>query len=146
MDRLPAHSLLRHRRSTCVPAAVAAVALACAVSAQAQISFPYPGGMRVKGLPSQVPAGRTLNLRELMPMAIFGGELRLQRRSASVAWQTLASGPPRPHVAWLHWSVPASWGGSQITVRLLLESGGRMLAVSPAYTIAVTGPAKARSH
>ena len=46
--------------------------------------------------------------------------------------------PPRPRVAWLHWRVPVTLGGTQLTVRFVLESTGQMLALSPSYTMTVT--------
>jgi hypothetical protein len=121
-----------------VLAAIASVALGCAASAGAQVAFPAPGAMQFGGLPAQVPAGHTFTLREELPLAIWGGELSLQRQLPSGAWQTLTVAPPRPRIVWLHWRVPAAWNGSQLTVRFLLDSGGRMLAVSPSYPMTVT--------
>ena len=145
MDRLPSHLLNRSRRAACGLAAVAAVTLAGAVSAQAQVVFPAPGTMQFSDLPSHVRAGATFTLHEVMPLAIFAGQMHFQRQSPS-GWSTIASAPPRPKVFWLHWKVPASWGGSQIAVRFVLESHGLTLAVSPIYAMSVTARAKHGRH
>ena len=142
MNRPPSDASLRPRRAACSLAAVATVALAGAVSAQAQVVFPAPGVMQFSDPPSRVRAGARFTLHELMPMAIFGGEMRFQRQSPSGDWLTMVSAPPRPRVFWLHWKVPARWGGSQLAVRFLLESRGQMLAVSPTYTMSVTARTK----
>jgi hypothetical protein len=141
MHRLPPHTFLRARRAACL-VAVAAVTLGGAVSAQAQVVFPAPGAMQFNDLPSHVRAGATFTMHEVMPLAIFAGEMQLQRQSPSGSWSTIASAPPRPKVFWLHWKVPARWGGVQITVRFVLESRGHTLAVSPAYTVSVTTATK----
>jgi hypothetical protein len=138
MDRPQPPSSLHCRRAVGVLAAIALVALAAAASADARVTFPAPGAMQFSGLPTQVPAGHTLTLREEMPLAIWGGELYLQRQLPTGAWQTLIVAPPRPRIVWLHWRVPAAWRGSQLTLRFLLDSGGRMLAVSGSYPLTVT--------
>lgn len=142
MNRLPSNIFDCSRRAACSLAAVAAVTLGCAVSAQAQVVFPAPGAMQFSDPPSHVRAGATFTMHEVMPLAIFGGQMRLQRQSASGGWSTIASAPPRPKVFWLHWRVPARWGGSQIAVRFVLESRGHTLAVSPTYPISVTARPK----
>jgi hypothetical protein len=142
MNRLPADRCLRPRRVACSLAAVVAVALGGAVSAQAQVVFPAPGVMALSGLPSRVRAGERVTMHQVMPLAIFGGEMRFQRQSPSGTWSTMVSAPPRPRVFWLHWRVPARWAGSQIAVRFVLESRGQTLAVSPTYTMSVTAPTK----
>ena len=142
MHRLPSDTFHRSRRAACWLSAVAAVTLGCAVSAQAQVVFPAPGTMQFSDLPSHVRAGATFTLHEVMPLAIFAGEMRFQRQSPSGVWSTIASAPPRPKVFWLHWRVPARWGGSQIGVRFVLQSRGHTLAVSPTYTMSVTAPPK----
>jgi hypothetical protein len=93
--------------------------------------------MVLQGLPPQVRAGHTWTLREVMPLAIFDGRVRLQRQSSAGVWQTVTSAAVRPRVVWLHWQVPASLGGSQIAVRFVLESGGQTLAVSATYPLTV---------
>jgi len=125
-------------QTACAIAATAAFVGPTAASAQAGVAFPAPGEMTFSALPVQLPAGRTFTLREVMPLAIWGGELALQRQSASGAWRTLVSAPVRPRVVWLHWFVPASWRGQRMTVRFRLESGGKLLALSGSYTMAVS--------
>lgn len=142
MNRPPSNTALRARCAACSLTAVAAVALAGAVSAHAQVVFPAPGVMQFSNPPSHVRAGARFTLHEVMPLAIFGGEMRFQRRSPSGDWLTMVSAPPRPRVFWLHWKVPARWGGSQLAVRFLLESRGQTLAVSPTYTMSVTATTK----
>jgi len=146
MSRLPSHTPHCSRRTPCLLAALAAVTLGGAASAQAQVVFPAPGAMQFSDLPSHVRAGATFTLHEVMPLAIFGGEMRFQRQSPSGAWSTIASAPPRPKVFWLHWRVPARWAGSQLTVRFVLESHGQMLAVSPTYAMSVTASPKRGAH
>ena len=146
MNRLPSDTPHRSRRAACGLAAVAAAALGGAASAQAQVVFPAPGAMQFSDLPSHVRAGATFTLHEVMPLAIFGGEMRFQRQSPSGGWSTIASAPPRPKVFWLHWRVPARWGGSQLAVRFVLERHGQMLAVSPTYPMSVTVPPKRGRH
>jgi hypothetical protein len=146
MNRLPLDIFACSRRAAYSLSAVAAVTLGCAVSAQAQVVFPAPGAMQFSDPPSHVRAGATFTLHEVMPLAIFAGEMRLQRQSPSGGWSTIASAPPRPKVFWLHWRVPARWGGSQIAVRFVLESRGHTLAVSPTYTISVSAPPKHGPH
>jgi len=138
MDRPQPPSSTHLRRAVGVLAAIALVALGAAASADAQVAFPAPGAMAFSGLPAQVPAGHTFTLREELPLAIWGGEVSLQRQLPSGVWQTLTVAPPRPRIVWLHWRVPAAWRGSQLTVRFLLNSGDRMLAVSPSYPLTVT--------
>ena len=134
------YSWLRAARTTGLALAFALVVLGLAASAQAAVVFPTPGRMQFSDLPAQVPAGHTFTLREVMPFAIFGAEVALQRQSATGAWQTLVSAPPRPRVVWLHWRVPAGWRGSQMTVRFVMtERGGQMLALSGNYAMGVSG-------
>ena len=131
---------LRCARTTGLALALALVVSGVAASAQAAVVFPAPGRMQFSDLPAQVPAGHTFTLREVMPYAIFGAELALQRRSPTGAWQTLVAAPPRPHVVWLHWRVPATWHGAQMTVRFVMtERGGQVLAVSGLYAMGVSG-------
>jgi hypothetical protein len=142
MNLLRSDILHPSRRSAFWLAAVTAVTLASAVSAQAQVVFPAPGAMQFSDLPSHVRAGATFTLHEVMPVAIFAGEMRFQRQSPSGGWSTIASAPPRPKVFWLHWKVPARWGGSQLAVRFVLEGHGQMLAISPTYAMSVTASPK----
>jgi len=107
-----------------------------AASAQANIHFPSPGAMSVAGLPAQIRAGHMWNLRELMPLAIPKGEMLLERQVAPGQWATIVKGKIRPRVLWLHWRPPRALVGS-LDVRFVLESGGKLLAVSPTYTMAV---------
>jgi hypothetical protein len=146
MKRLPSDTPHRSRRPACWLAAVAAVTLGGAASAEAQVRFPAPDAMHFTDLPSRVRAGATFTLHEVMPLAIFAGEMRLQRQSPSGGWSTIASAPPRPKVFWLHWRVPARWGGSQLAVRFVLDSHGQMLAVSPTYALSVTASPKRGRH
>jgi hypothetical protein len=145
MNRIPTHSFPGYRHAATGLAAFAAltsVALAGAVSAQAKVVFPTPGAMTFTDLPSQVRAGHTFTLHELMPYAILSGDVLLQSQSPAGAWQTLASAPPAPHIFWMHWRVPAALGGSQLTVRFLLENKGNTMAVSPNYAMDVTATAR----
>jgi hypothetical protein len=122
------------------------IALGAAATAQAGVHaaarpgviFPSPGSMQFSRLPSQVRGGHHFTLREVMPLAIFGGVIHLQRQTPAGGWRTLASAAVRPKVFWLHWFVPAAWHGQQIDVRFVLDSGGQLLALSPGYTISVT--------
>ncbi len=122
------------------------MALGAAATAQAGahaaagpgVLFPSPGSMQFSRLPVQVRAGHHFTLREVMPLAIFGGKIHFQRQTAAGGWRTLASAAVRPKVFWLHWFVPAAWHGEQIDVRFVLESGGELLALSPGYTMTVT--------
>jgi len=123
-----------------------AAALAVAAPAQAGVVLPSPGVMNVSGLPSQVRAGHTFTLREVMPLAVWYGHVRLQRLLPSGAWRTLASAAIRPRVFWLHWWVPRHLGGARLTVRFLLESRAQLLAVSPTYAIAVTARTRHRGR
>lgn len=120
------------RRAAVAAAAAALIALAAAPAADAGVVFPSPGVMVLRGLPSRVRAGHTWTLREVMPLAIFGGRVLLQRQSPAGTWQTLTSAAVRPRVVWLHWRVPVSLGGAQLSVRFVLESGGQTLAASAA--------------
>ena len=141
MNRTRTHSFHGRRRATAGLVAVAAltsVALAGPVSAQAKVLFPSPGAMTFTDLPSQVRSGHTFTLHELMPYAILSGDVLLQSQSPAGTWQTLASAPPKPHIFWMHWRVPAAMGGSQLTVRFLLENKGNTMAVSPDYAMSVT--------
>ena len=146
MNRPPSHTFLRSRRAAIALAAVASVALGAAATAQAQVVFPAPGVMAFNDLPTRVHAGENVTLREVMPLAIFAAQVRFQRQSPSGGWRTIASAPPRPRVFWLHWTVPTSWGASQIAVRFVLESRGQVLALSPSYSISVTAAAQRGSH
>jgi len=94
--------------------------------------------MQFNGLPAEVRGGRHFTLREVMPLAIFGGEIHFQRLGPGGVWRTLASAAVRPKVFWLHWFVPGAWRGVQIQVRFVLESGGQLLALSRAYPMSVT--------
>jgi hypothetical protein len=127
----------RRRLERCALGAAALVALSVAPAADAGVVFPSPGAMVLQGLPARVRAGHTWTLREVLPLAIFGGRVRLQQQSSVGAWQTVTSAAVRPRVVWLHWKVPASLGGSQIAVRFVLASGGQTLAVSATYPLTV---------
>jgi len=118
--------------------AVSAQAGAVSSDAQPGVSFPTPGAMAFVRLPAQISAGHHLTLHAELPLAIFGGVIDFQRQTPSGGWRTLASAAVRPRIFWLHWLVPASWSGSQLSVRFVLESGGQVLASSPAYTIGVS--------
>jgi len=140
-------SLRRTRRVCMLGAAALLLALGVAGSAQAggvssdaqpNVSFPTPGAMAFARLPAQITGGRHLTLHAELPLAIFGGVVQFQRQTPSGGWRTLASAAPRPRIFWLHWLVPARWRGSQLLVRFVLESGGQVLASSPAYTIGVS--------
>jgi hypothetical protein len=122
-----------------VLAVVAALVLAIAGAARANVAFPSPGAMTVAGLPAQLRAGHTFTLREVMPLAVWHGRIGLQRQLPSGVWRTLATAPISPRVFWLHWFVPARWAGSQISVRFVLASRSQLLARSPVYTVSVGG-------
>jgi hypothetical protein len=138
----------KHCRHACVLAAGLAIALGAAGSASAggvhaataqpDISFPTPGAMTFARLPEVVRSGHHFTLRGVMPLAVFGGVIHLQRATPAGGWRTLTSAAVRPKVFWIHWFVPARWRGTSMTVRFVLESGGQMLAASSAYTISVS--------
>jgi hypothetical protein len=139
--------LLDHRRRACALGAAAMIALGAAATAQAgvpaaatglSVVFPSPGSMQFSGLPAAVPGGHHFTLREVMPLAIFGGVIHFQRQTPAGGWRTLASAAVRPKVFWLHWFVPGSWHGQQMDVRFVLESGGQLLAISPGYPMTVS--------
>jgi hypothetical protein len=143
-SRIP---LRRSRRVRALSAVALLLALGVAGSAQAGgvtsdavpgVSFPTPGAMRFVRLPAQVRSGHHFTLHAELPLAVFGGVVHLQRQTPSGGWRTIVSAAPRPRIFWLHWLVPASWRGAQIEVRFVLESGGQMLASSPAYAITVS--------
>ena len=140
-------SLQRGRRACALGAAACLLAFGAAGSAAAAgasadatptVSFPTPGAMAFAGLPAQIRSGHHLTLHAELPLAVAGGVIHLQRQTPSGGWRTLVSAAPRPRIFWLHWLVPASWSGAQIQVRFVLESGGLVLASSPAYPIAVS--------
>jgi hypothetical protein len=155
MKPLPNSLLHDRRRGACALGAAALIALGAAASAQAGAStghragahaaaqvadvvFPTPGAMQFNRLPAQVRSGHHFTLREVMPLAIFGGVIHFQRETPSGGWRTLASAAVRPKVFWLHWFVRPALKGAQMQVRFVLESGGQMLAVSPGYAMSVT--------
>jgi len=140
-------SLHRGRRACALAGATALLALGAAGSAQAGavstsanpgVSFPSPGAMQFVRLPAQVRSGHHFTLHAELPLAIFGGVIHLQRQTPSGGWNTIVSAAVRPRIFWLHWLVPASWRGSQLAVRFVLDSGGQVLASSPTYTIGVS--------
>lgn len=142
----PSPSLLHdYRRRACALGAAAMIALGAAATAQAgvhaaaapAVTFPTPGSMQFSRLPGHVRGGHHFTLREVMPLAIFGGVIHFQRQTPAGGWRTLSSAAVRPKVFWLHWSVPASWRGQQILVRFVLDSGGQLLALSPGYPMNV---------
>jgi hypothetical protein len=149
-SRIP---LPRTRRACALGAAAALLALGVAGSAQAGgvsahasaissdavpgVSFPTPGAMAFVRLPAEVRSGHHFTLHAELPLAVLGGVVHLQRDTPT-GWRTIVSAPPRPRIFWMHWMVPASWRGAQIEVRFVLESGGQLLASSPAYTIGVS--------
>ena len=146
MRRLAANSLRDTRRlagALAVAAMIAAAALGAAQPGRARatarpgIVFPVPGAMEFARLPAQIRSGHHFTMRGVMPLAIFGGVVHLQRQTPT-GWQPLASAAVRPKVFWLHWMVPASMGGTQLVVRFVLGSRGQKLAVSPDYTIEVS--------
>ena len=120
--------------------AVMSLAAGAATAAQASVAFPTPGVMDIKGLPAQLRAGEMFNLRELMPLAVWGGVVDLQRETSLDSWQTVSSGAVRPRVVWLHWRVPARLAGSQLSVRFVLKSGTQVLALSPIYQLGIAAP------
>jgi hypothetical protein len=138
----------KHCRHACVLAAAVAIALGAAGSASAGgvhaataqpgVSFPTPGAMTFARLPEVVRGGHHFTLRGVMPLAIFGGVIHLQRATPAGGWRTLASAAVRPKVFWLHWFVPGRWRGTSMSVRFVLKSAGKLLAVSSAYTISVS--------
>jgi hypothetical protein len=128
------------RAAAAILAAIAAASgLVGTATAGASVVFPTPGVMQVDQLPASVRAGHTFTLREVMPLAVWFGRARFQRQTAAGGWRTLATAAIRPRVFWLHWWVPARLAGSQITVRFVVVSRAQILAVSPAYTLNVTG-------
>lgn len=148
MNRSSSRIPLRRSRRACALGA-AAVLLALGVTGSAQaggvsseaapgVYFPTPGAMAFVRLPAQVRSGHHFTLHAELPLAVFGGTVHLQRETPTGAWRTIVSAAPRPRIFWLHWLVPASWRGAQIEVRFVLESGGQVLASSPAYTITVS--------
>jgi len=146
MSTFAANSLRNTRRlagALAVSALIAAAALGGAQAGPARatsrpgIVFPVPGAMEFARLPAQIRGGHHFTMRGVMPLAIFGGVIHLQRQTPA-GWQTLASAAVRPKVFWLHWMVPAPMRGTQLVVRFVLDSGGQKLAVSPDYTIAVS--------
>jgi hypothetical protein len=138
MSRLSSHAFGPAWRTLGVLAATATLGLGFAAAAQAGVTFPRPGALTLSGGPAQIRAGHTLTMHENLPLAVFNGEFALQSESSPGVWQTLVSAPPRPRVVWLHWKVPAMLKGAHLTVRYLLNSGGKMLAVSPNYVMSVT--------
>jgi hypothetical protein len=138
----------KHRRHACVVAAAALIALGASGSASAGgvhaatarpgVSFPSPGAMTFARLPAVIRPGHHFALRGVMPIAILGGVIHLQRRTPAGGWRTLVSAAVRPKVFWLHWMVPARWRGTQMEVRFVLDDGGQLLAVSAPYTIGVS--------
>ena len=146
MRRLAANSLRDTRRLAGVLSLAALIAAAALGGSQAGgaraasrpgIVFPVPGAMEFARLPAQIRSGHHFTMRGVMPLAIFGGVVHLQRQTPT-GWQPLASAAVRPKVFWLHWMVPAPMRGTQLVVRFVLDSGGQKLAVSPDYTIAVS--------
>lgn len=147
--RIP-DSLIQSKRwrQAGVVAAAAAIVLGAAGSASAggvhaataspAITFPSPGAMTFARLPEVVRSGHHFTLRGVMPLAVFGGVIHLQRSTPAGGWRTLVSAAVRPKVFWIHWFIPARWHGTSMTVRFVLESGGQMLAASSAYTISVS--------
>jgi hypothetical protein len=129
---------LLHRppRVTGIIAVLVGLAITGASPVAAAVVFSRPGAMSVTDLPTQVRAGGTLTLREVTPLAIWNGVVLLERQTPA-GWETLTSAPVRPRVFWLHWTVPADWAGSQISVRFVLESSSQTLAVSSTYLLDV---------
>jgi hypothetical protein len=147
MNRLSPTFLSTHRRRACALAAAAMIALGAAATAQAgvhaavagtSVVFPSPGLMQFSGVPAGARGGHHFTLRGVMPLAIFGGVIHFQRQTPAGGWRTLSSAAVRPKVFWLHWSVPAAWKGQQLDVRFVLDSGGKLLALSPGYVMEVT--------
>ena len=139
MRRMPSHTIRLRRVAAVTLASFAAAGLGGAGTAAAQIAFPTPGVIRVDRLPTRVRAGHTFTLREVMPLAVWFGKVRFQRQTPAGDWRTLATAAIRPRVFWLHWWVPAHLGGARIAVRFVVVSRGQALAVSPGYTLTVTG-------
>ena len=115
---------LRVRRAPLL-ASFAALSLLAAAPAGAKVVFPSPGVIDVTDLAPHVHVGQQYSMRESLPDAVFGGVLQLQRESSAGAWVTIAAGKARPWIVWIHWHVAGRLAGSQLTVRFLLESGGR---------------------
>jgi hypothetical protein len=128
-----------HRRAACALLGAATLLLCAAASAQARpsIRLTSPGQMVVPDVPTQVKGGQHVTLIEKMPIDVIDGRVLMQRETAAGTWKTAASAKLFPWVLWLHWTVPHSWAGQQLTVRFLLESGTQLLAASPTYPIAV---------
>jgi hypothetical protein len=89
----------------------------------------------VTNLPATIRSGHTFTLRELLPFAVVPyGDVALEDRLASGAWQTLALTRVTPRVFWLHWRVPSRLRGTTLSVRIVLRSNaGQFLAASPTY-------------
>jgi hypothetical protein len=118
-------------------ASLATLSLLAASPAGAKVVFPSPGVIDVTDLAPHVHVGQQYSMRESLPDAVFGGVLELQRESSTGAWVTMTAGKARPWIVWIHWHVAGRLGGSQLTVRFLLESGGQTLAISPTYSVTV---------
>jgi hypothetical protein len=98
---------------------------------------PKPGVILVTNLPASIRSGHTFTLRELLPFAVVPyGNVQLEDRLASGAWQTLALTRVTPRVFWLHWRVPTRLRGTTLSVRLVLRSNAnQFLASTPTYSV-----------
>jgi hypothetical protein len=128
------------RRAACGLLGAATLLAGAAASAQARpsITLPSPGQMAVGQVPTHVKGGEHVTLIEKMPIYVIDGRVLMQRETAAGTWKTAASAKLFPWVLWLHWTVPRSWAGQQLTVRFLLKSGTQLLSASSTYSIAVS--------
>jgi hypothetical protein len=133
---------IRRRRAACALAGFAAAASfgGAALDAHAAVTVPRPGIILVTNLPASIRSGHTFTLRELLPFAVVPyGNVALEERLASGAWQTLALTRVTPRVFWLHWTVPSRLRGTTLSVRLVLRSNaGQFLAASPTYPVSLS--------
>jgi len=128
-------AFIRRRRAACALAVVAAAA-SCGVTAldaHAAVTVPRPGIITVTNLPASIRSGHTFTLREMLPFAVVPfGNVALEDRLASGAWQTLSLTRVTPRVFWLHWRVPSQFRGTTLSIRLVLRSStGQFLASTP---------------
>jgi hypothetical protein len=101
------------------------------------VTVPRPGIILVTNLPASIRSGHTFTLREMLPFAVVPyGNVALEDRLASGAWQALALTRVTPRVFWLHWTVPSRLRGTTLSVRLVLRSDShQLLALTPIYPV-----------
>jgi hypothetical protein len=135
MVRSSSPASIRRRRVAGALAVVAAAASCgvAALDAHAAVTVPRPGIIMVTNLPASIRSGHTFTLRELLPFAVVPyGNVALEDRLASGAWQTLSLTRVTPRVFWLHWRVPSQLRGTTLSIRLVLRSStGQFLASTP---------------